>query len=207
MLVWKSRVPVSVGSRQWRLMKSTVARSRTGKPDDSFTSTEMTLPASSPVSTRTTVPCSPVCSAMGGYGGSGRSPPAPVLESEPICTGATCGAEASAASATSVPAVGTPKLTFGAFGRATRTRGWLFGCACSGFRRAIACGGSTAGWTTTGTSSRMGGTGLMAMTPCRAPRMPISRNRMQTEFTQASLRSGSRRAVDRHNRASSSFNS
>ncbi len=31
MLVWKSRVPVSVGSRQWRLMKSTVARSRTRK--------------------------------------------------------------------------------------------------------------------------------------------------------------------------------
>ena len=49
MLVWKSRVPVSVGSRQWRLMKSTVARSRTGKPDDSFTSTETTLPASSPL--------------------------------------------------------------------------------------------------------------------------------------------------------------
>ena len=86
--------------------------------------------------------------------------------------------------------VGTEKLMFGVCGMTTATCGVSFLSSTVSFFSVVACGGKIIGSTTTGMISSSGGTGLMAIRPRRAPKMPISRKRMQTEFTHASFRFG-----------------
>ena len=117
---------------------------------------------------------------------------APVLLTEPICAavciGSSGGATARLAGTTSEPMVGTEKLMFGVWGSTTATGGASGFCSSAVLVvPTVGCGGKTCGSTIDGNDFANGGAGLMEISPRRAPVMPMSRKRMQTELTHASL--------------------
>ena len=112
---------------------------------------------------------------------------------------------------TKVPIVGTAKLIDGDSSVTTTTFGASgFCCSLSSscwLSGVMSCGGGGAGSTKAGTASSNGGTGWIEMVAGLAPKIPMTRNRMQIELIQASLRFGSRFAAGKQRRAKSSLSS
>src|SRR5882724_10989415 len=122
--------------------------------------------------------------------------------------GSSGGAWAIELGATRLPMVGTAKLMAGDSGVTTTTRGVSGLSGSASFRgcSSSVVGGGGVGSMIVGTISTRGGGDCLEMEPGFAPTRPINKKRMQIEFTQASLRLGSRFAGGRQNRASSDFN-
>src|SRR5258708_5185776 len=122
--------------------------------------------------------------------------------------GASGGAWAIEPGTTRLPMVGTAKLMDGDSGVTTTTCGVsCLSCSVS-FRGcgSSVVGGGGVGSMIAGTTSTSGGGDCLEMAAGFAPTRPINKKKMQIEFTQESVRLGSRFAWGRQNQASSDFN-